>query len=63
MESDLDALRREALAFKRSAFAANSQRTYKSQLRCYLQFCLDFDQKKVPASQETLSCYLAYLAR
>ena len=63
MARDLEDLRREALAFKRSAFAASSQRTYKSQLKCYLQFCIDFAQTPVPASQSTLSCYLAYLAR
>ena len=53
----------EATAFKRSAFAASSQKTYKSQLRCYLQFCLDYVRVPVPADQETLSTYLAFLAR
>jgi hypothetical protein len=53
----------EATAYKRSAFAAASQKTYKSQLRCYLQFCLDYDRSPVPASQDTLISYLAFLAR
>lgn len=63
MDRSLEDLKLEARAFKRVAFAEASKRTYKSQLKCYLQFCIDFSQCPVPASSETLTCYLAYLAK
>jgi integrase len=63
VERDFAELILEAVAYKRSAFAVASQRTYKSQLKCYLQFCLDYSRSPVPADQETLSSYLAFLAR
>jgi hypothetical protein len=58
----LGELIQEAKNFKRSYFALSTQKTYRSQLRRFLQFCLDFDCVPVPASQETLLCYAAYLA-
>jgi hypothetical protein len=60
---DLSLLKAEAKSFKRSAFAASTQKTYRSQLRKYLQFCVDYDCLPIPVSQPTLICYVAYLAR
>jgi hypothetical protein len=54
---------REAIAYKRSAFAMSTRKTYRSQLRMYLQFCLEFECKPLPISQRTLIAYTAYLAR
>jgi hypothetical protein len=56
-------LKEEAMSYKRSAFALATQKTYKSQLRSYLNFCIEFECVPVPASQETLICYVAHLAR
>jgi hypothetical protein len=59
----LEKLKLEAQCYKRSAFSLATQKTYKSQLRSFLQFCLEFECVPVPVSQETLICYVAYLAR
>ena len=63
MGDSLELLKSEAWPFKCSAFAASTQKTYRSQLRNCLQFCVDFDCIPVPVSQATLICYVAYLAR
>ena len=63
MEGGLEELMQEARVFKRKAYALSTQKTYISQLRRFLQFCLDFNCVPVTASQETLICYAAYLAR
>ena len=53
----------EVRRFKKSAFALSTQKMYKSQLSSYLQFCLEFKCSPLPASQSTLLCYTAFLAR
>ena len=63
MERNLADLMREAVAYKKSAFALSTKKTYCSQLRMYLGFCLQFACSPLPVSQETLLCYVAYLAR
>jgi hypothetical protein len=63
VEGGLEELKREASGFKRKAYALSTQKTYRSQLRRFFQFCLDFKCIPIPASQETLLCYTAYLAR
>jgi hypothetical protein len=63
VETGLEQLVQEARDFKKSSFALSTQKTYRSQLRRYLQFCLDFECCPMPASQETLICYTAFLAR
>jgi hypothetical protein len=60
---DLTTLMAEAQAFKRSSFALSTQKTYRSQLRSYLDFCLEYKCVPLPVSQETLVCYVAFLAR
>jgi hypothetical protein len=52
-----------ATTFKRSAFAVSTQKTYRSQLKCYLQFCLDHRCLPLPCSQDTLICYTTFLAK
>ena len=63
MEGGLEQLVLEAKEFKRNSYALSTQKTYRSQLRRYLQFCLDFECSPMPASQGTLICYTAFLAR
>ena len=53
----------EVKGFKKKAFALATQKTYKSQLSSYLQFCLEFKCVPLPVSQSTLLCYTAFLAR
>jgi hypothetical protein len=63
VEGGLAELVREARDYKRSAYALSMQKTYRSQLRRFLQFCLDYNCSPIPVSQETLVVYVAYLAR
>jgi hypothetical protein len=63
LDGKLLQLKLEARTFKSSAFALATQKTYKSQLRSYLNFCLEYDCTPVPASQDTLVCYMTCLAR
>jgi hypothetical protein len=63
VEGGLAELIREAREYKRKAYAVSTQKTYRSQLRRFLQFCLDFKCSPIPVSQETLVAYVAYLAR
>jgi hypothetical protein len=53
----------EARAFKRSAYAESTKSVYKSQLKCYVEFCMQFGCTPVPATQMTLVAYLAFLAK
>ena len=59
----MELLKLEAREFKKSAYALSTQRTYRSQLKRYLEFCMKYDCRAVPASQETLLCYTVFLAR
>ena len=49
--------------FKRFALAESTKTTYRSQLNAFLRFCLFYDQVPLPASQDTLKCYVVFLAR
>jgi hypothetical protein len=60
---ELELLKSEARSYKKSAFATTTQKTYRCQLKCFLNFCLDHKCKALPASQDTLLCYIAFLAR
>jgi integrase len=59
----LDSLKVEASGFRGSTFATSTKKTYRSQATCYTKFCLNFGLVPVPASQETLVTYCAFLAR
>jgi hypothetical protein len=59
----LRALRSEAHAFRGSAFASTTKKTYRSQLKSYMTFCQSYGVIPVPASQDTLISYMAFLAR
>jgi integrase/recombinase XerD len=61
--SKMAALRVQAKIYKQSAFAVSSQKTYRCQLKCFLQFCLDHECMPMPCAQETLICYTAFLAK
>ena len=60
---ELDSLRLEANAFRGAAFATATKRTYRSQANSYFKFCQDYGLVPLPASQETLLVYMAFLAR
>jgi hypothetical protein len=60
---ELEVLKTEARSYKKSAFATTTQKTYRCQLKCFLQFCLDHQCVALPASHETLLCYIAFMAR
>lgn len=53
----------EASEFKRQAFAESTKITYKSQLNCFLRFCLFYKRVIVPTDLDTLRAYIAFLAR
>jgi hypothetical protein len=56
-------LRTEANAFKQAAYADSTKKTYRSQTKCFLNFCFKYGHVPVPASQETLCFYMSFLAR
>jgi hypothetical protein len=53
----------QASAFKGAAFAKSTVKTYKSQTTAFLKFCLHYNIVSLPASQDTLCAYLAFLSR
>jgi hypothetical protein len=61
--SKMAALKMQAKIYKQSAFAVSSQKTYRCQLKCFLQFCMDYECMALPCTQETLICYTAFLAK
>ena len=63
MGDDYGSLKAESSAFKLSAFSDNTKRSYKSQLYCYIRFCLHFGLIAVPAASTTLCTYSSFLAR
>jgi hypothetical protein len=60
---ELDCLRSEANAFRGAAFATTTKHTYHSQANCDFKFCQNYCLVPLPATQETLVLYIAYLAR
>ena len=62
MGGKLQVLKAEAKGFKSKAYALSTQKTYRSQIKKFLQFCIDYDCVPVPASQDTIVCYVAFLA-
>lgn len=61
------AQRKEELAdkvtvFWTRTFATSTQRSYSSHLRKYLKFCTELGFNPVPASQEQIELYIAYLS-
>jgi hypothetical protein len=56
-------LREEARLFKSQAFAASTKQSYRTHLLTFVRFCMYYELTPVPASQETLNCYVAHLAR
>ena len=63
MGDELTTLRSEAYAFCNAAYATSTKKCYKSQAASYLKFCLANSVTPVPALQETLVSYCAFLAR
>jgi hypothetical protein len=59
----LEQLRSEACAFKSNAFATATKKSYQTHLMTYLRFCFFYGLSPIPASQETINCYVAHLAR
>jgi hypothetical protein len=59
----LTTLAREVAKYKGVSYAKSTQAAYKTHLKTYLRFCVFYGCVTVPASQETLCCYVAFLAR
>ena len=60
MEESLD---REVAHYRGQALAPSTRKTYRSQLKSYLDFCSGLGYRPVPGSPSTLARYLAFLAR
>ena len=60
---DISGLLIQASAYKGAAFAKSTIKTYKSQTLSFLKFCMHYGVQSLPASQETLCSYLAFLSR
>ncbi|XP_050388701.2 uncharacterized protein LOC126807879 [Patella vulgata] len=58
--SELD---REIGVWESNALAASTKRSYRSQLKCYFDFCSLINCVPIPASSTTLLRYVAFLAR
>lgn len=56
-------LRAEVANFRAQTFAINTKKCYESHLRSYLQFCETLKVTPVPATDDVLSMYAAFLAR
>ena len=56
-------LYKEVSYYKGASYAKSTQAAYKTNLKTYLRLCCYYSCVPVPASQETLSCYVAFLAR
>jgi hypothetical protein len=63
LDDDVTRLMAEASALKSAAFANSTKQTYRSQTNSYLKFCLNYRLQAIPASQETLCSYVAFLSR
>ena len=62
MENAFGRLLSVARSYKHSAYADNTKRTYRSQLKSYFKFCLDHEKLPIPVDQSTLVAYTTYLA-
>jgi hypothetical protein len=56
-------LKSRATAFKQAAYADSTKSVYRSQTKSYLNFCFQYRLVPMPATQETLCCYMSYLTR
>ena len=53
----------EMSSYRQATYAESTKKTYLSQLRVYVRFCLYFGYKIVPCSTESLVRYVIFLAR
>jgi hypothetical protein len=53
---------RDARNYKKSAYAEGTKKTYRSQLKSYFKFCVEFACCPIPVEQPTLLAYVAHLA-
>jgi hypothetical protein len=63
VDDGLLTLRSEARRYRGAAYAETTKRTYKTQVNSYIKFCLKYSFVPVPATQGTLSLYMAFLAK
>jgi hypothetical protein len=63
LDPDFMRLCQEVAQCKNLAFAESSKGTYRCQLNAFLRFGIYFGRCHLPASDLTLKCYVAYLAR
>ena len=60
LKAELD---REVSQYRVANFSVSTRKTYQTHLRLYLAFCEVMDIGPVPASEQTIAQYAAYLAR
>ena len=63
MGNSLAMLCSEANSYRGSVYASTTKKAYRSHLRSYLKFCTEYGVTSVPASQDNLIAYMAFLAR
>lgn len=56
-------LRSEVAGYKAATFSENTKRTYASHLKSYMEFCKTLNCIPVPAEEENVCMYAAYLSR
>ena len=56
-------LETEVASFRPEIFVDNTKRTYTTNRNLYFEFCAELCVPPVPASQETIAMYAAYLVR
>ena len=60
---DITNLLSEVRFYTSKSLAESTKASYRTHLRSYLRFCLHYGFDPIPATQTSLSCYVAFLAR
>ena len=63
MPTKVGQLDKEVATLRQYTFAPSTKNNYRSQLKCYLEFCSEHALQPVPASPLTICRYIAFLAR
>ena len=63
LEDRLSLLKIEVTKYKGVSLAKTTRSAYRSHLNAYLRFCIFFGCSPVPADVDTITCYIAFLAR
>ena len=63
MDTRLGVLQQEVNRYRSLSLAKSTQTVYKTHLKTFLRFCCYYGCTPVPVDQDTLCCYVAFLAR